>query len=59
MLKWGGEYLRISPAEVMWKAVAAILDFCFTASIIYQKLIHGFLSGRSTGAATLKVKLLH
>ena len=45
--------------EVMWTAVAVILDCCFTASITYHDSLHGFRAGRITGNATLKVRLLH
>ena len=44
--------------EVMWKAVAVVLNRRFTASIPYHYFLHGFRAGRGTGTATLKVKLL-
>ena len=38
----------IGLAEVMWKVVAAILDFWLTASITYHDFLHGFREGRGT-----------
>ena len=35
------------------------LNRWLTASIPYQKFLHGFWSGRSTGTATLEEKLLY
>ena len=36
----------------------AILNRCFTASITYHNVLHGFRGGCDTGTATLKAKLL-
>ena len=44
--------------EVMWKAMAAILNRRFTSSITYHDALHGFRAGRGMGTATLKAKLL-
>ena len=52
------DYRGISLVEVMWKAVAAILNSRFTSSITYHDALHGFRAGRGTGAATLGAKLL-
>ena len=35
-----------------------ILNFRFSASITYHNSFHGFCSGRGTGTASLKVKLI-
>ena len=35
-----------------------VLNFCFTASIIYHDSLHGFRPGRSTGTASFEVKLI-
>ena len=35
-----------------------VLNFCFTPSITYHDSLHGFWSGRSTGTASLEVKLI-
>ena len=43
--------------ELMWKAVAVILNHRFTASITYHDSLHGFRAGRGMGTATLEVKL--
>ena len=52
------DYRGIGLVEVMWKVVAAILNYCFTASITYHDFLHGFRAGRLTGTSTLKAKLL-
>ena len=52
------DYRVIGSVEVMWKAVAVILNCCFNASITYHKSFHGLQAGHSTGTATVKVKLL-
>ena len=44
--------------EVAWKAVAVILNFCFSASITYYESLHGLWLGRGTGTASLEFKLL-
>ena len=54
----GGYYRGIGIVEVVWKAVAVILDLCFTSYITYHKSLHGFRAGCSTGTSTLKVKLI-
>ena len=59
ILEGGGDYHGIGLVEVVWKAVAKILNFRFTASINYHNSLHGFRAGRSTGTATLEVKLIH
>ena len=56
--KGGSKYRGIGLVEVVWKAVAVILNRCFTASITYHNSLHGFWSGRGTGTVTLEVKLL-
>ena len=58
ILKGKKEYRGIGLVEVMWKAVAAILNQRFTASINYHDFLHGFRAGRGTGTATLEAKLL-
>ena len=45
--------------EVMWKAVAAILNCWLTDSINFHKYLHDFRAGRGTGTATLEAKLFH
>ena len=58
ILKGGDNYHSTSLVEVVWKAVTVILNFCFTPSITYHDSLHGFRSGRSTGTASLEVKLI-
>ena len=59
ILKGGVDYRGICLVEVLWKAVAVILDCRFNASITYHNSLHGFQAGCGTGTATLEVKLLH
>ena len=56
--KGGGDYRGIGIMEVVWKAVAVIINRLFTASITYQDSLHGLWEGHGTGTATLEVKLL-
>ena len=58
ILKKGDEYPDIGIVEMLWKAVAVILDRLFTNSITYHDSLHGFRAGRGTWTATLEVKLL-
>ena len=44
--------------EVMWNVVAVILNRCFTSSITYHDVLHGFRAGRGTGTPTLEAKLI-
>ena len=44
--------------EVIWKVVAAILNFRLAASITFHDFLHGFRVGRGTGTATLKSNLI-
>ena len=56
--KRGEEYRGISLIEVVWKAVAVILNLRFTAAITYHDFLHGFRTDHVTGTATLELKLL-
>ena len=56
--KGGGEYCGIGLVEVIWKAVAVILNRRLTAAITYHEFLHGFRTGRGTGTTNLEVKLL-
>ena len=58
ILKGGGNYHSTGIVEVVWKSVTVILNFCFTPSITYHDSLHGFRTGRSTGTASLEVKLI-
>ena len=51
-------YCGIVIVEVMWKVVAAILNFRLTASITFHDFLHGFRAGFGMGTATLKAKLI-
>ena len=56
--KGGGNYRVIGLVEVVWKAVAVVLNCHFTASITYHDSFCGFRVGRGTGDSTLEVKLI-
>ena len=56
--KGGGDYYGISLVEVVWKAVAVILNCHFTASTTYHDSLDGFHIYSGMGTATLKIKLL-
>ena len=56
--KGGGDYRNIGLVEVIWEAVAVILNCRFTAAITYHDSLHGLQVGCSTGTTTLEVKLL-
>ena len=56
--KGGDEDRIIGLLEVVWKAVAVILNCRFTTSITYHYSFHGLHAGRGTGTATLEVKML-
>ena len=53
-----GDYHSICLVKVVWKAVAVILDHCFTASITYHISLHGIRAGLGMGTTTIEVKLL-
>ena len=59
ILKGGEDYRGIGLVEVIWKAVAVILDCRFTSAITYHDFLHGFRAVHGTGTATLEVKMLH
>ena len=52
------DYCIIGLVEVIWKAVAVILNCRFTVAITYYNFLHGFRAGRGTGTATLDLKRL-
>ena len=56
--KGEGDYHGIGLLEVIWKAVAVILNHRFTVAITYHNSLHGFQAGCGTGTTTLEVKLL-
>ena len=53
--KGGRNYSGIGLVEVVWKAIAVILNFCFTDSISYHKSLHEFRAGSGTGTLELKI----
>ena len=56
--KGGGYYCSIVLVEVIWKAVAVILNRRFITAITHQYSLNRLRVGRGTGTATLKVNLL-
>ena len=58
ILKGKKDYLGVGLVEVMWNALAAILNFRLVASITFHNFLHGFRAGRGTGTPTLEAKLL-
>ena len=56
--KGGGYYRGIGLVEVIWKAVAVIVNCRFTATITYYDFLHRFRAGWGMGTTTFEVKLL-
>ena len=56
--KGDGEYCGIGLVEVVWKEVMETINFCFTASIDFHGVLHGFRGGHVTGTASLEAKLI-
>ena len=56
--KGKGDYRGIGLVEVMWKAVAVILNRRITSSITFHDVLHGLRAGRGTGTAALEAKLI-
>ena len=52
--KGGDDYHCIGLVEVMWKAVAVILNRHFTASIAYHDSLRRSQAGRNMGTSNLK-----
>ena len=45
--------------EVLWKPTTSIINRRLNAAIQYHSSLHGLQTGRGTGTATLKAKLIH
>ena len=56
--KGGGDYRGTGLLEVIWKAVAVILNRRLTVAITHHESLHRFRVGRGTGNATLEEKLI-
>ena len=52
------DFRGIGLVEVLWKALASLLNRRITSSITLQDVLHGFQAGRGMGTATLEEKLL-
>ena len=55
--KGKGDFQGIGLTEVLWKAVASLLNRRLTAEIIFHDMLHRFWVERGTGTATLNAKL--
>ena len=53
-----GGFWGIGFIEVLWKAIASLLNCRLTAVISFHDTLHGFWVGRGTGTAALKANLL-
>ena len=56
--KENGDFRGIGLIEVLWKAVARLLNRRITAAISYYDALHRFRSGRGMGTAALEAKML-
>ena len=56
--KGKGDFQGIGIVEVLWKAVASLLNRRLTAEIYFHDTLHRFWAERGTGTATLNAKLL-
>ena len=56
--KGKGKLRGIGLVEVLWKAIASLLNRRLTAAISFHDTLHGFRAGGGTGTATLNVKIL-
>ena len=57
LLKVKGGYREIELVEVVWKVCAMVVNCRIKRSVELHDLLHGFSSGRVTGASTLEEKL--
>ena len=55
--KGGRDYHNICLMEVLWNVVMVILNSCFTASIAFHDVLHGFQEGCGLSTASLEGKL--
>ena len=58
ILKVVRKYYSIGLVEVIWKAVAIILNLRFISAIAYHDFLHRLWAGHGMGNATLEIKLL-
>ena len=56
--KGKGDFQGIGLVEVLWKAVARLLNCRLTEAILYHDALHRFRLGRGTGTSALEAKLI-
>ena len=56
--KFKGNFQGIVLVEVLWKAVASLLNCRLVSAIMFHDVLHWFRAGRGEGTAALKAKLL-
>ena len=56
--KGRGDFPGIGLIEVLWKAVARLLNCWLTEDISFHNTLHGLWAGQGTGTAALEAKLL-
>ena len=56
--KGKGDFQGIVLVEVLWKAVASLLNRRFTSAITFHNVLHGFGAGWGTRTAALGAKLI-
>ena len=58
ILKGKGGFWGIGLVEVLWKAIASLINLRLMAAISFHDNLHRFWAGRGTLTAALKAKLL-
>ena len=53
--KGKGEYRGIGLVEVLWKVCAVVVNFQLKRSVVIHDALHGFRTGRGTGAIEAKL----
>ena len=53
-----GNFRGVVLVEVIWNTISSLLNHWLTVAITYHDVLHRFRSGRGTGTANLKDKLL-
>ena len=53
-----GEYREIGLVEVFWKVCVIVVNCRLKSSVTLYNAVHGFMTGRGTGTATLEEKLV-
>ena len=53
-----GNFRGVVLVEVIWNTISSLLNHWLAVAITYHDVLHRFQSGRGTGTANLKDKLL-